>query len=362
MFKDGVTNPHAVANEMARTHGLALDQTYDTALKGFAAVIPAGRLNHLKSDPRVQFISEDLELSSTEAAAAKPVPDPSPQPAQIIPGGILRLGVNETNKGTGIGVAVIDTGIDLTHPDLAGNIVANYTAVKGTLSGDDDEGHGSHVSGRIAAIDNTIGVVGVDPEAKLIAVKVLNKNGTGSTSQVIAGIDWVTKNAATYNIMVANMSLGAPGKSDNNCGNTNKDALHKAICASTAAGVTYVVAAGNKGVDVNKFVPAAYDDTVITVSALADSDGMPGGLGPLTTSLSYPDDTFAEFSNYGSAVDLGAPGVYIGSTYKDGDYYIMSGTSMASPTWPELRPYISSLILGRPGSRFVTASGVQASC
>lgn len=335
VFKDGVKNPHAVANEMARNHGLALDQEYDTALKGFAAVIPAGRLKHLNDDPRVEFISEDRVLSITESAAAKPVPDPSPPPFQppITPVGISRMGLNETNKGTGIGVAVFDTGIDLDHPDLAGNIVADYTAVKGTSSGDDDHGHGTHVAGTVAAIDNAFGVIGVAPEAKLIAVKVLNKKGMGSTSQIIAGVDWVTKNAATYNIKVANMSLAGPGRSDNNCGNTDRDAVHKAICASTAAGVTYVVAAGNEHKDASKFTPAAFDDTVITVSAIRDSDGLPGGLGepfPLWHYL-IADDTFADFSNYGSTVDLGAQGVGVASTFIDGRYAGMSGTSMASP-------------------------------
>lgn len=125
------------------------------------------------------------------------------------------------------------------------------------------------------------------------------------------------------------MSLGGGGSSDNNCGNTNNDALHKAICKSTNAGVTFAVAAGNDNANASTFVPAAYDDTVITVSALADSDGQAGGLGGAT---SYgADDTFANFSNYGSAIDLGAPGVAIYSTWKGGGYNSISGTSMATP-------------------------------
>src|SRR3990167_7109871 len=112
------------------------------------------------------------------------------------------------NKGTGIGVAVIDTGIDLTHPDLKANIVANYSCIRGKKTGNDDNGHGSHVAGTIAAINNGTGVVGVAPEAKLVAVKVLNSAGSGSWSSVICGIDWVTANAGTFKIKVANMSLG----------------------------------------------------------------------------------------------------------------------------------------------------------
>jgi subtilisin family serine protease len=180
-------------------------------------------------------------------------------------------------------------------------------------------------------LNNGIGVVGVAPEAKLWAVRVLDNSGSGTWSSVICGVDFVTSKAPKNggSITVANMSLGGTGASDNNCGNTNNDALHKAICRSRDAGVTYVVAASNESADANNSVPAAYDDAVITVSALADSDGQPGGLGVATP---YgPDDTFAVFSNYGRIVDLGAPGVNIYSTWKNGAYKTISGTSMASP-------------------------------
>lgn len=315
VFKDSVSNPADVANEMAKTHGLSLDYTYTSALKGFSATIPQARLNKVKGDERVQFVSEDRVVKAF---------------AQTTPTGISRVKAPEnSNKGTGIGVAVIDTGIDLTHPDLQTNIIANTSCIRGKKTGNDDNGHGSHVAGTIAAVNNGVGVVGVAPEAKLVAIKVLNSTGSGSWSSVICGIDWVTANSAVYNIKVANMSLGGGGSSDNNCGNTNNDALHKAICKSTNAGVTYVVAAGNSSSDASTFVPAAYDDSVITVSALADSDGQPGGLGSVT---SYGvDDTFASFSNYGSVVDLGAPGVSIYSTWKGGGYNTISGTSMATP-------------------------------
>ena len=237
--------------------------------------------------------------------------------------------MNAVNEGEGIGVAVIDTGVDLDHPDLSGNIIANKSCIRGKSTGDDDNGHGSHVAGTIGAVDNSIGVLGVASKAKLIAVKVLNSRGSGSWSSVICGIDWVTANASAYNIKVANMSLGGGGSSDNNCGNTNSDALHYAICKSRDAGVTYVVAAGNSGANASNSVPAAYDDAVITISALADSDGQTGGTGPATSSGA--DDTFAAFSNYGNVVDLGGPGVSIYSTYKNKGYATLSGTSMATP-------------------------------
>jgi subtilisin family serine protease len=224
---------------------------------------------------------------------------------------------------------VVDTGIQLNHPDLSPNIVANKTCVKRTSTGTDDNGHGTHVAGTIAAVNNTSGVVGVASQAKLIAVKVLDRRGSGTWSGVICGLDWVVANATKYNIKVVNMSLGGGGSSDNNCGNSNNDALHKAVCRVRDAGITVVVAAGNSNANAATSVPAAYDDSVVTVSALVDSNGVAGGGGPPT---GYgADDTFASFSNWGTPVDIAAPGVNIYSTYKGSSYTTMSGTSMASP-------------------------------
>jgi subtilisin family serine protease len=144
---------------------------------------------------------------------------------------------------------------------------------------------------------------------------------------VICGIDYVTAHADQ--IEVANMSLGGGGEDDGNCGRTNGDAQHQAICESVAAGVTYAVAAGNDSADAAESTPAAYDE-VITVSALADFNGQPGG-GAAPTCRQDVDDTFADFSNYGSDVDLVAPGTCITSTWMNGGYDTISGTSMASP-------------------------------
>ncbi len=329
VMKDSVADPETVANEHAKTYGLLIAHTYKNVIKGYSAVIPQARLEKIKEDPRIEFISQDREVNISAPKVArpgKPAPTSTPAQAQKTPTGVRRIGVS-SNLGTGIGVAVIDTGIDLSHPDL--NVVASKTCVVRTKSANDDNGHGSHVAGTIAALDNEIGVVGVAPEAKLVAVKVLDKRGSGTWSSVICGIDWVTANAGFYNIKVANMSLSGSGSSDDACGSVNNDALHKAICNSTAQGVTYVVAAGNQAANASNSVPAAYNDTVITVSALADSDGLAGGLG-LATSYGA-DDTFATFSNYGGVVDLGAPGVSIYSTWKSGGYNTISGTSMAAP-------------------------------
>jgi subtilisin len=228
-------------------------------------------------------------------------------------------------------VAVIDTGIG-PHDDL--NIAGGTNCSTGSKSNfSDGNGHGTHVAGTIGAKDNTWGVVGVAPGVPIYAVRVLNNAGSGSWSSVVCGIDWVTGNAERLNIKVANLSLGGGGTDDGFCGNKNNDALHKAICRSVAAGVTYVVAAGNDNANLAGFVPAAYNE-VLAVTAVADFDGAPGGKGT-PTCRSGVDETPADFSNFAAKDDAGhtiaAPGVCINSTWKGGGYNSISGTSMASP-------------------------------
>lgn len=263
-------NAADVANDMAKRHGLGVSHI---ALKGFAATVPDGRLNALQRDGRVVNIVQDRVVSIAHCAPNHPHHCPPPA-AQTVPTGILRINVDlsSTISGNGSGtvgvdVAVIDTGIDLDHPDL--NVVGGVNCNKGR-SFDDGNGHGTHVAGTIGALDNNTGVVGVAPGARLYAVRVLDNSGSGSWASVICGVDWVTANANT--IEVANMSLGGSG-SEEGC---NDGGLQEAICASVAAGVTYVVAAGNESDDAANHVPVAYDQ-VITVSALADFNGEPGG-------------------------------------------------------------------------------------
>jgi subtilisin len=175
----------------------------------------------------------------------------------------------------------------------------------------------------------------------LWAVKVINKTGGGKLSNVLCGVDWVTANAAT--IEVANMSLNFVKQPESpNCGlaarKNDVDVLHVAICESVAAGVTYAVAAGNGSTDAQTVIPSMYDE-VITVSAITDLDGQPGGLQPPTGACSselnavhiIADDTFVFFSNFGEDVDIAAPGVCINSTAPDDNYLTGSGTSFASP-------------------------------
>lgn len=281
--------------------------------------------------------------------------------AQEIPTGIRRmfaagnanLKIDGNDERVDVDVAVLDTGIDLQHSDLnvAGGIdctlkkgggpFATYYCGAGN-GGDDDHYHGTHVAGTIAALDNGMGVVGVAPGARLWAVKVLNNQGSGYTSGIVAGIDWVVGRG---NIEVINMSLGGEGIST---------AYKTAIDNAVSRGVVVVVAAGNSNADANNYSPA-FVPSAITVSALADFNGQPGG-GAAPTCRADVDDTLASFSNWGSAVDIAAPGVCILSTYpiEQGNYATISGTSMAAPHVAGAAALLAST------NRPTNAAGVQA--
>jgi subtilisin family serine protease len=258
--------------------------------------------------------------------------------ADAIPTGVRRTGAavgGTVREASPVNVAVIDTGVDLDHPDLN---VAGGKDCTGSGTADDGNGHGTHVAGTIAARNNGSGVVGIVPGTKIWAVRVLNSNGSGSSSSVICGIDWVTSTrkdaTASNDIAVANMSLGGRAPSGENCGRTTGDAMHAAICNSVAAGVTYVVAAGNDGADLKGYAPASYPE-VVTVTSVSDADGLPGGLGRLGC-MSDGDDTAATYSNFATrSVDaarlVAAPGSCITSTWPGGGHRSISGTSMASP-------------------------------
>ena len=329
VFRPGVAS-NAKTDDVERRIGFASDFRYASALHGFAARLNLAQLSRLRADPDVAFVSADRVLR-----AIGTVPIASGDSA---PPGIQRVGAATTTTvreaATG-NVAVIDTGIDLTHPDL--NAVNGKNCI-GSGTARDDNGHGTHVAGTIGAKNNGSGVVGVAPGTKLYAVKVINAQGSGTDAQVICGIDWVTANAAALGIKVANMSLGGPGVDDGNCGNSIGDALHRAICNSVAAGVTYVVAAGNSGEDFDADVPANYNE-VLTVTAMADFNGVPGGGGSASCADGFfeEDDSAAGFSNFtteGSsdvAHTIAAPGVCIRSTWPSNRYQTISGTSMASP-------------------------------
>jgi subtilisin len=227
----------------------------------------------------------------------KPVVPPA---EKEIPWGVKRVnaaGAWNATEGAGVKVAVIDTGMDYNHPDLKAHYGGGYNAISTTTTPLDDHGHGTHVSGTIGAVRDSKGVVGIAPRATLYAVKVLDKNGSGSYSDVISGIEWATQNKMD----VINMSLGGGG---------SVDAMAKVMTAANKAGVTIICAAGNDSGPVN--YPAKYPESI----AISASDSR---------------DKIASFSSRGPEIALIAPGVDVYSTYKGGKYTTMSGTSMACP-------------------------------
>ena len=222
-------------------------------------------------------------------------------PPQIIPWGVDRIDAEmvwSITTGAGINVAIVDTGIDVTHPDLSVKGGINTIAPRRSFS--DDNGHGSHVAGTTAALNNTFGVVGVAPAANLYAVKVLNKRGVGFISDLIEGLEW----SAANNMKVINMSLGLT---------TDVPAFHDAVQKIYALGITQVAATGNSGPATGTVTyPARYPE-VIAVSAIDEYDDI------------------AYFSSRGLEIDLAAPGVRILSTFPRRSYRLLSGTSMAAP-------------------------------
>jgi subtilisin family serine protease len=314
VLEDSVRTPNVVAARHASDIGAAIKGVYSHALKGYSADLTADEVAQLRADPSVAYVQRDRVLTIQQAG-------------QQVPTGVRRIFApdnpnldidGQDDVRVDVDVAVIDTGV-LAHSDL--NVVARTNCSSGFCqngSGNDDNGHGTHVAGTVAALDNNIGVVGVAPGARIHSVKVCGAGGQCFNSAIIAGVDWVTARASS--IEVANMSLGGPG--------TNS-ALNQAITRSINAGVVYAVAAGNSDQDARNFSPASHPD-VITVSALADFNGLPGG-GASPTCRSDQDDTLASFSNWGPAVEIAAPGVCIRSTWNNGGYNTISGTSMASP-------------------------------
>lgn len=263
-------------------------------VNGQAVILTPGEEELLKNNPLVVYVEEDVIVS---ASGKKPSPVPPPQ---TLPWGIARIHANDTwgsTTGAFVKVGIIDTGISLSHPDLAANVKGGVNTISPTRSPEDDNGHGSHVAGTIAAVNNSIGVVGGAPSVHLYAIKSLNRNGSGYLSDIIEGLDW----AITNDMDVVNMSLGS---------SVNSVSFATAVARVHAAGIIQVAAAGNDGGAVS--YPARYPE-VVAVSATNSSDAL------------------ASWSNRGPEVDFAAPGVSVYSTYKGSSYATLSGTSMASP-------------------------------
>jgi len=319
-------------------------------VNGLALTLPPEAVSQLAQDPRVVRIDPDVEISAavwprkkrissqgwcdrfpwlpwcrptpTPKPTATPTPtptDPSPTPTstpvppsptptpvpdhQPVPWNIAQVKAPEawsSSTGNEVKVAVIDSGIDINHPDLANNIAGCLNLIRPWRSCQDDNGHGTHVSGIIAAEDNPIGVVGAAPQAKIYALKVLDRRGRGYLSDLLEALDWVMKN----NIEVVNMSLS-----------TRSDiaSLREAVEEVSNAGIIQVAAAGNYGPDEESLTYPAKYPQVIAVAATDKNNHV------------------SSFSSRGAELDLAAPGEEVFSTYPRNSYRIMSGTSMAAP-------------------------------
>ncbi|NEV93982.1 S8 family peptidase [Psychroflexus sp. YR1-1] len=291
---------------------------YSRSIAGATLKLTEAQADLLRMDERVSYVEQDRIVQF-----APPCGTPNGGPcdptdpvdgggdggggtsSQETPWGITR--VNGATGYTGSNVAwVLDSGIDLDHPDLNVDASRGYNAFTSGRDGkstDDGNGHGTHVAGTIAALNNSLGVIGVAPGATVVPVKVLDSRGSGSYSGVIAGVDHVAANGAAGD--VANMSLGGPVSV----------ALEDAIKAAAQKGINFMLAAGNEAQDANNVSPARVNGTnIYTISAMSQGDN------------------WASFSNFGNPpVDYCAPGVSVKSTWKDGGYNTISGTSMATP-------------------------------
>ena len=294
VFKDAVADVDGEVQQLGQSLGIQADYRYKYALKGFAAKMSTSALASLRSDPNVAYIEQD-QIAHAVATQANPTWGLDRIDQRALP-----LSNSYTYNQTGVGVDAycIDTGIRFTHVDFGGRAVTGYDAITIGGTAADGNGHGTHTAGTIGGA-----TYGVAKAVRLIAVRVLDNSGSGSYSQVIAGIDWVTADHTTRPA-VANMSLGGP----------TSTALDDAVRRSIADGVTYCVSAGNSAANVSTQSPADVAEA-ITVGATDNTD------------------TFAYFSNFGAGVDISAPGVGVTSDWFSSNTAtaVLDGTSMSSP-------------------------------
>ncbi|QXE33379.1 S8 family peptidase [Streptomyces sp. GMY02] len=291
----GLKSASAAGRSVVAEYGGTVEHTYTAALNGYAANLSPEQARRLAADPAVDKVFQDREVHALATQT-----NPPSWGLDRIDQAALPLNGQYTypdTAGEGTTVYVIDTGVRITHQDFGGRAAYGYDAVDNDNTAQDGNGHGTHVAANVAG-----NVYGVAKKARIVGVRVLNNAGSGTTAQVVAGIDWVTRNHTGPS--VANMSLG---------GGANA-ALDTAVQNSINSGVTYAVAAGNNGLNAQNYSPARVADA-ITVGATTSTDAR------------------ASYSNYGARVDLFAPGSAITSAWNTSDTASssISGTSMATP-------------------------------
>jgi subtilisin family serine protease len=298
---------------------------YSHVFPGFAMKLNKGQIKKLEDNPAVLRVMPDVRVSLPPIFAAKKPDNPGnggggggggDTSGQTTPWGITRVG--GAVDGTGKTAWIVDSGIDLDHPDLNGDAARSVSFVAGDTSPEDANGHGTHVAGTVAALDNSEGVIGVAPGASVVSLRVLGADGSGDFSWTIDALDHVVQNGSAGDVV--NMSLGPSSP-------YTDAAVIAATQAVGQAGIKVAIAAGNSYDDAALYSPAnANGQNIYTISAMAEGD------------------FFAYFSNYGSPVDYIAPGYQVESTWLNGGYNTISGTSMASPHAAGV------LLLGNPSS------------
>jgi len=271
----------------------AIMAEFEGSSSGFVASLNSDQLVRLKKDPLIEMVEQDRVIALNTCF-------------KVVAPTLVTWNVNKVGYGNGIGKTawVVDTGIDFDHPDLTVDAQRSRSFVTDVPSADDENGHGTHVAGIIGAKNNSFGVLGVASGATLVSIRVLNAEGKGTLSSIVQALAYISVNAKAGDVV--NMSLGEEIASPT---------LDLHVQNTASKGILFALAAGNDGKEANLFSPGRTNgENIFTVSAV---DSL---------------DNFASFSNYGNdVVDYAAPGVRILSTYKDGQYARMSGTSMAAP-------------------------------
>ncbi|MGM0929407.1 MAG: S8 family peptidase [Actinomycetota bacterium] len=351
VLKDNVTNVDSTAAAQEKKYGFTLSSTYEHALKGYSGTMTAAEEAELGADPAIEFIAPEREFSLAHDDDDEDEADADDVEAAantgFLPTWWLRVGGTQEEAAAdgaeiAVNTAVIDSGIDASHPDL--NVVGGVDCSSGTaveVTPVDKMGHGTMVAGVLAAKNNNFGVIGTAYGAPLWSVRVVADAGTISEAAMLCAADWVVSTRTDADqqndIQVANISIGGPGQDQGACGN-GVDPLHQMICQGVEQGITWTVAAGNAATDLATTVPATYDE-VLTATAMADYDGRPGGKAtPICSGGSVPsaDDQFANFSNFATqpadiAHTVAGPGVCITSTFPGGLYNTAHGTSFSTP-------------------------------